>query len=86
MAISSHSLLYPWGRSARYPLDRRLGGPQSRSGLAEEKSVAPWDWLYRLHYSNTQKVYVNSELKYHFLASRLGEMKMKQHLTVHIQI
>jgi len=24
--------LYPQGRSSQYPLDRRLGGPQSRSG------------------------------------------------------
>jgi hypothetical protein len=25
--------LYPRGYRSRYPLDRRLGGPQSRSGL-----------------------------------------------------
>jgi hypothetical protein len=24
--------LYPGGKDPRYPLDRRLGGPQSRSG------------------------------------------------------
>jgi hypothetical protein len=32
--------LYPQGKSPRYPLDRRLGGPQSRSGHGgeEEKS------------------------------------------------
>jgi hypothetical protein len=24
--------LYPWGNSPRYPLDRRLGGPQSQFG------------------------------------------------------
>jgi hypothetical protein len=24
--------LYPLGKDPRYPLDRRLGGPQSRSG------------------------------------------------------
>jgi hypothetical protein len=24
--------LYPWGKDLRYPLYRRLGGPQSRSG------------------------------------------------------
>jgi hypothetical protein len=24
--------LYPWGKDPRYPLYRRLGGPQSRSG------------------------------------------------------
>jgi hypothetical protein len=33
-------LLYPQGKSPRYPLDRRLGGPQSRSrrGVEEENS------------------------------------------------
>jgi hypothetical protein len=29
--------LYPQGKSPRYPLDRRLGGPQSRSGRGGEK-------------------------------------------------
>jgi len=30
--------LYPWGNSHRYPLDRRLSGPQSQSvGGGEEK-------------------------------------------------
>jgi hypothetical protein len=33
---------YPWGKSPRYPLVRRLGGPQSRSGRRGENS-----WLYR---------------------------------------
>jgi hypothetical protein len=30
-------LLYPRGKSPRYPLDRRLDGPQSRSGRGGEK-------------------------------------------------
>jgi hypothetical protein len=35
-------LLYPQGKSPRYPLSRRLGGPQSRSGLGgEEKNSQP---------------------------------------------
>jgi hypothetical protein len=35
----------PWGKDTQYPLDRRLGGPQSRSGhRLEEKSLASaWD-------------------------------------------
>jgi hypothetical protein len=34
--------LYPQGKSAWYPLDRRLGGPQSRSGRGgEEKNSQP---------------------------------------------
>jgi hypothetical protein len=32
----------PQGKSPRYPLDRRLGGPQSRSGRGgEEKNSQP---------------------------------------------
>jgi hypothetical protein len=40
--ISFTSLsLYPQGKSPRYPLDRRLCGPQSRSGCCgEEKNLA----------------------------------------------
>jgi hypothetical protein len=35
--------LYPQGKSPRYPLDRRLGGPQSCSGCSgeEKNSQAP---------------------------------------------
>jgi len=34
--------LYTQGKSPRYPLDRRLGGPQSRSGHGgEEKNSQP---------------------------------------------
>jgi hypothetical protein len=34
--------LYPQGKSPWYPLDRRLGGPQSRSGhRGEEKNSQP---------------------------------------------
>jgi hypothetical protein len=35
-------LLYPQGKSPWYPLDRRLGGPQSQSGrFGEEKILDP---------------------------------------------
>jgi hypothetical protein len=30
--------LYPQGKISRYPLDRRLGGPQSRSGHGGEET------------------------------------------------
>jgi hypothetical protein len=34
--------LYPWGKIPRYPLDRILGGPQSRSARrGEEKILDP---------------------------------------------
>jgi hypothetical protein len=33
---------YPRGKDPRYPLHRRLGGPQSRSGrFGEEQNLAP---------------------------------------------
>jgi hypothetical protein len=32
--------LYPHGKSARYPLERRLGGPQGRSGTRAAQPVA----------------------------------------------
>jgi hypothetical protein len=31
--------LYPWGKSPRYPLDRRLGGPQNWSGWHGEEKI-----------------------------------------------
>jgi hypothetical protein len=35
-------LLYPQGKSLQYPLDRRLGEPQSHSGCSgEEKNSRP---------------------------------------------
>jgi hypothetical protein len=35
--------LYTRGKSPRYPLDRRLGGPESRSGIREDNSWPYWD-------------------------------------------
>lgn len=36
MASPTHLPLYHWGQSPWYQLDRRLGGPQSQSGLYGE--------------------------------------------------
>jgi hypothetical protein len=33
-------LLYPQGKSPWYPLDRSLGGPQSRSGRGGEEKIS----------------------------------------------
>jgi hypothetical protein len=35
----THRPLYPQGKNAWYPLDRRLGGPQSRSGRCGEEKI-----------------------------------------------
>jgi len=37
--------LHPQGNSSRYPLDRRLGGPQSRSGRVCSKKVTCYNKL-----------------------------------------
>jgi hypothetical protein len=42
MVIFTLRPLYPQGKSPWYPLDRRLGGPQSQSGRGgEEKNSQP---------------------------------------------
>jgi hypothetical protein len=41
-SASQHQPLYPQGKSPWYPLDTRLGGPQSYSGRGgEEKNSQP---------------------------------------------
>jgi hypothetical protein len=35
----THRPLYPRGKNTRYPLDRRLGGPQSRSPRSGEEKI-----------------------------------------------
>jgi hypothetical protein len=57
--------LHPWGKSRRYPLDTRLGGPQSRSGCrGEEKIIDPTGSrtptprsLYRLRYAGSYECF-----------------------------
>jgi hypothetical protein len=44
MEVSGHlhaRPLYPQGKSPWYPLDRRLGGPQSWSGRGDKKNFQP---------------------------------------------
>jgi hypothetical protein len=42
LSASHPGRITPQGKSSRYPLDRRLGGPQSRSGRGgEEKNSQP---------------------------------------------
>jgi hypothetical protein len=36
--------LYPRGKSPRYPLDRRLGGPQRQSGQSGEVKILAPTW------------------------------------------
>jgi hypothetical protein len=43
--------LYPYGKKPWYPLDRRLGGPQSSSGRGgEEKNSQPLNGNNTKHY------------------------------------
>jgi hypothetical protein len=46
--------LYHWGNSPRYPLDRRLGGPQSQSGRREEGKILDPSGLTRPARSQSQ--------------------------------
>jgi hypothetical protein len=39
--------LYPRGKSTRYPLDRRLGGPQNRSGYVKKRKFLTLPGLER---------------------------------------
>jgi hypothetical protein len=48
--------LYPQGNSPQYPLDRRLGGPQSQSGGSGEEKNCPLahsQSLYQLSYHSS---------------------------------
>jgi hypothetical protein len=52
--------LYSQGKSPRYPLDRRLGGPQSRSGRGgEEKNSNPPPEIEHLNFDLPAEVDVN---------------------------
>jgi hypothetical protein len=47
-------LLYSWGKNPQYPLNRKLGGPQTWSGhFGEEKSLLPLlgiePWIVQAH-------------------------------------
>jgi hypothetical protein len=40
VVIFKHGPLYPQGKSPYYPLYRRLGGPQNRSGCGGEEKIS----------------------------------------------
>jgi len=46
MASFTPRTLYPQGKNPLYPLDRRLGGPQSRSGSGDEDKKFPVPALF----------------------------------------
>jgi hypothetical protein len=65
-------LLYPQGKSLWYPLDRRLGGPQSRSGCGgEEKNSQPPPGIARRQKS-----------LFCISCQALNQIKGKQHVSV----
>jgi hypothetical protein len=43
--------LYPLGKSSRYPFDRRLGRPQSRSGKRGEEKILHLNRTRNLEFS-----------------------------------
>jgi hypothetical protein len=58
--------LYPQGESPWFPLDGRLGGPQSRSGRSEEKNSQPLPGLEPVIIHPLAQCYT-SELKLEFI-------------------
>jgi hypothetical protein len=52
MASSTLRPLYPQGKRPWYPLDRRLGGPQSRSGRGGDFIIST---LHKYYYGNEMK-------------------------------
>jgi len=57
MEVSGQLQLYPQGKSPWYPLDRRLGGNQSRSGRSgEEKNSQPPPGIEPLTQNNVIKI------------------------------
>jgi hypothetical protein len=61
-------LLYPQGKSPWYPLDRRLGGPQSRSGHSgEEKNSQSLSGLEPPIIQTVAQRYTTELSRLHFL-------------------
>jgi hypothetical protein len=61
--------LYPQGKRPWYPLDRKLGGPQSRSGRGgEEKNSQPPPGIEPYHYLS----FFNQERVYRLIPHFLG--------------
>jgi hypothetical protein len=57
--------LYPQGKSPWYPLDRRLGGPQSRSGRGgEEKNSQPLSGLEPLIIQPVAQCYTTTKFNF----------------------
>jgi hypothetical protein len=76
--------LYPQGKSPRYPLYRRLGGPQSRSGRGgEEKNSQPPPGIETSVISYFIKFYINypNEIENILLNFRVILMNFRQIMT-----
>jgi hypothetical protein len=67
--------LYPRGNSPRYPLDRRLGGPQNRSGRGEIKENLDPPGIPTPRPSSPQPVAIPTELS-RFVVCRLSNKEM----------
>jgi hypothetical protein len=69
--------LHPQGKSHRYPLDRRLGGPQSRSGRGDdEKNTHPLPGLEPLIIQPVGQHYTTELSRIHFSIDTLQKSVM----------
>jgi hypothetical protein len=80
-------LLYPRGKSPRYPLDRRLGGPQNRSGNYRQKknfvtlqeieprSSSPWSVVATTKLKTDRKIIQVSKMKFWEMLTKLGYLQ-----------
>jgi hypothetical protein len=74
--------LYPRGKILWYPLDRELGGPQSRNGRRENRKIScPYrEWnpsrasLYRLSYPGS---YYRCRMVYYFMTWLTGRKLLR---------
>jgi hypothetical protein len=72
----------PRGKEPRYPMDRRLGGPQSRSGRSEEKNdllcLLGYDiGAYKCHSKYDYKAVISLCLQYNPWGSRREKIRLE---------
>jgi hypothetical protein len=81
-------LLYHWGEDAHYPLDRRLVGPQNRSGHGGIEKIFhhhPCQELNRSHPAHNI-IFILSELCWAFLISALDGCEWSASCTSHFTL
>jgi hypothetical protein len=76
--------LYPRGKNPRYPLDRRLGGPQSRSGRFGEEKIFDPTVKVKLSLQQVVKAHRGVRLRGSQIFSRQSTHRWRWGWTMHI--